>query len=347
MKTPRLPRPSLPPLAVQEQIDPLLDGIAGCISQIAQELSRVAPSDMPAVIARHRSEFAQQMEALGNWIADYLARGPSPDDIRAAQAYVAAPLRAWSATSPLFYRILHTPSNRLDGFEIPELLLENRASGADPPAQILDYYYLNMVTVNAYRSRFWQLIHEIEAQVKCRAVGGAPVSILSLHTGSGPEMLHLARDRAFARSVELTCVDSDPAALRLVREKVSARLRRPVKTVFADPQTCGAASTRTNPPYDLIYAISLLDQIKDPRTAKLIQDCHGCLNPGGALILGNFAQSMPISERMIISWGTNWNIRCRSEEGVKRLFDHSPFGSANLLIRYDALQASMLIKATR
>ena len=287
------------------------------------------------------------MEALGDWIADYLAQNPPPDEIERARASITGPLRAWSKTSALFYRILNTPSNKFEGFEILELLLENRSGGADPSSQILDHYYLNMVTVRAYRHRFWQIVNELSQQTTQRAALAEPIRILGLHTGSALEILQLAKERTFVRAVEVTCVDTDSTALRLARDRLKTRLLRPVEIVLADPRQYVAAPARHNSPYDLIYASTLLDQIKDPRAAKLFADCYEWLKPGGALIFGNLAVSMPRSERMLIRWGMNWDIRYRSEEGLKKLFDRTPFGAANVQFKYEPLQASMLVVAER
>ena len=287
------------------------------------------------------------MEALGNWIADYLDQAPPPDEIERVRTRIIGPLRAWSKTSALFYRILNTPANKFEGFEITELLLENRSGGTDPTSQILDHHYLNMVTVCAYRNRFWQLVNELSQQTTRRAAAGEPVRLLGLHTGSALEILQLAKDRTFVRSVEITCVDTDSTALRRVRDRLKTRLQRPVEIVLAHPSKHVAAPAHSTSPYDLIYASTLLDQLKDPRATKLFADCYEWLKPGGALIFGNLALSMPRSERMIIGWGMNWDIRCRSEEGLRKLFDRTPFGAANVQFKYEPLQASMLVVAER
>ncbi len=335
------------PHAIQEQIDQLLDGVAAQLSRITQEMTRLPPSDVPTVIARHHPEFARHMEALGNWIADYLAQSPPPDEIERVRACITGPLRTWSKTSALFYRILNTPANKFEGFEIPELLLENRSGGADPPSQILDHHYLNMVTVRAYRNRFWQLVNELSQQTTQRAAAAESVRILGLHTGSALEILQLTKERTFVRSVEVTCVDPDSTALRRARDRLKPRLPRPMEIVLANPCKYVATPARRNSPYDLIYASTLLDQLKDPRATKLFADCYQWLKPDGALIFGNLTASMPRSERMIIGWGMNWDIRCRSEEGLRKLFDRTPFGAANVQFKYEPLQASMLVVAER
>ncbi len=335
------------PHAIQEQIDQLLDGVAAQINRITEEMKRVPPSDVPTVIARHHPDFAQPMEALGNWMADYLAQNPPPDEIERVRACITGPLRTWSKTSALFYRILNTPSNKFEGFEILELLLENRSGGADPSSQILDHYYLNMITVRAYRHRFWQIVHELSQQTTQRAAAAEPVHILGLHTGSALEILQLTKERTFVRSVEVTCVDPDSTALRRARDRLKTRLLRPLEIILADPSKHVPALARSNSRYDLIYASTLFDQLKDPRTTKLFADCYQWLKPGGALIFGNLTVSMPRSERMIIGWGMNWDIRYRSEEGLKKLFDRTPFGAANVRFQYEPLQASMLVVAER
>ena len=122
------PASDLPPL-IRAQIVERLDRVDACLSRLNREAATIAPARVSSVIAAHRGELARAMNALGEWIAEFLAGNPAPTVIQMVQEVIIPSIRAWSRTSPTLIHILNTPRDRLDSFEITELLLENRPRG--------------------------------------------------------------------------------------------------------------------------------------------------------------------------------------------------------------------------
>lgn len=339
--------PSDQDLPLVQQIYGRLDELAQLIRQIEVAVSQGAPGGLNGQVLAHETTTRLIMEGLGTAINDFLTWEPPAELLAQVRAKVTTRLRAWASTGPLPFHVLNTPRRSFDSFEIAELLLDNRPSGADAAALLLDHYYLNMVTVCAYRYRFAQIVRLLAEQTAQRRSPDRPVRILNLHTGAGRELAQLARNPAFASAVHLTCLDTDPLALRRLRPKLEAHLGEQVLYLRDDPRRFVAASTPSDRPYDIIYVLTLFDQLSDRQTAKLIADCYQRLRPGGLLMFGNFAHSLPACERILIAWSMNWNIRCRSDDTLRQILARTPFRTQGAACELDPFEASWLVMAVR
>ena len=286
------------------------------------------------------------MEGIGTILHDVGMAGKPPEVADQVRELVAARLAAWSSTSPVFYHVRNTPRTEFNSFEIALLLLEHRLGGGNTAAQVLDHYYLNMVTCNSFRNRFTQVAGRLAAETERRASKTRPVRILNLHANTCRELELLANNRNFVEAVQITCLDRDPVALRRARQRLD-RLARRLQFVRADARKYAAGRAWPEAPYDLIYTVNLFDQLDDEQTVKLIADCHRGLMPGGALLFGNYSPSMPSAERALIAWLMNWTIRSRPAEEWGQIFAQTWRDPDCVRIEPEALQASQLIIATR
>ncbi len=335
------------PSAIRSEIDELLGELGACISRVTRETAATASVTLPAVIARHRADFARRLNAIGEWIANYLAGRPAPGEVELARAYLVAPIRQWSSTSPVFFHILNTARDRFDSFEVTDLLLERRIGGADVTSALFDDYAQHTMYAVSFRERFNLMATKLAAETTVRTQSEDPVQILSLHSGGAHELTLAGRNAAFARAVMLTCVDADSPALRRARQRLEDQFPRRMHVVRHDPRAFVSTGPEGDPPYDIIYTINIFDQLSDRQATRLIADCYRWLKPGGALLFSNYSLHLPISERMIVSWVMNWNTRCRSEEDLRRIFTRSPFPAETVSIALDKLNVSSLITAVR
>ncbi len=330
-----------------DEISHLLDELANLIQQAERACGRGTPAQVWNQIKMHEGTTRQIMERLGAAINAFLATKPPADRVTQIHELVTSRVRAWSATSPLYFHIFNTSRRELDPFEVTDLLLDRRLGGADLAAQMLDNYYLNMVTASAFRLRNELLTRKLADKIKLLSQEQQPVRLLNLHSGSGRVLSALTQQRALREVMRVTCLDTDATALRRVREMVSARLPDRARFELGDPRLLAKSGTWPDAPYDLIYAVILFDQLSDRQVVPLIAACYQGLRPGGMLLFGNFAASMRASERMIIDWVMNWNIRNRSEETLRQIFARTPFGSQDVSCELDPLGASWLVMAER
>jgi extracellular factor (EF) 3-hydroxypalmitic acid methyl ester biosynthesis protein len=324
----------------------LLDELSALIEQIEASVERGTRGSLPRLIADNDAITQRIMEGIGTILHEVGTSGDPPEVADQIRELVVSRLAAWSSTSPVFYHVRNTPREDFNNFEIAMLLLENRLAGGDAAAQMLDRYYLSMVTSGSFRIRFTSIADRLVEETERRAAKARPVRILNLHTNTGRELELLAKNRDFVRTVQITCLDRDPVALRRARQRLE-RFEGRSQYVLADARKYAASRTWPDAPYDIIYTVNLFDQLDDEQTAKLISDCRRGLTPGGTLMFGNYAPSLPNAERALIAWLMNWNIRCRSAEDWRRIFAQTWLDAECVLFEPDELEASNLVIATR
>jgi len=329
-----------------EALQRLLAELTALIEQIEVSVKSGAHGALPRLIAANEAATRRIMEDIGTLFHDVAASGEPSEVVDRVRELAATRLSAWSSTSPLFYRVLHTSLESFDNFEIAALLVENRLAGGNVAAQILDHYYLNMVTSSSFRNRIGQFVSYLAAETRRRATETHPVRILNLHTGAGRELELLAKHRAFTEAVHVTCLDRDPTALRRARLRLR-RLAGRSQFVKADARKYAASRAWPESPYDIIYTVNLFDQLDDQQTAELIADCRRGLAPGGVLIFGNYSPALPIPESAIIAQLMNWNIRCRPADEWRQIFAQTWLDPECVRFEPEELQVSHLVIATR
>jgi SAM-dependent methyltransferase len=322
----------------------LLDELAALVEQIEVKIEQGTQGALPRLIAGNEATTRRIMEGIGAVLVDVGMTGaPEVADQVCELAFTR--LAAWSSTSPVFYHVRNTPRAEFNNFEIALLLLEHRLGGGNTAAQILDHYYLNMVTCSSFRNRFTQVAERLAAETECRASKTRPVRILNLHTNTCRELELLANNRTFVEAVQITCLDRDPVALRRARQRLD-RLAGRSQFIRADARKYAASRTWPAAPYDIIYTVNLFDQLDTEQTAKLIADCRRGLTPGGVLMFGNYSPSMPMAERALIAGLMKWNIRCRPAEEWRQIFARTWRDGECVRFEPEALRVSQLVIAT-
>ncbi len=324
----------------------LLDELTALIERIEVSVERGTQGSLPRLIAANEATTRRIMEGVGTILHDVGMSEEAPEVANRVRELAAARLATWSSTSPVFYHVRNTPREDFNNFEIVKLLLENRLAGGDAAAQILDYFYLNMVTSSSFRNRFAQVAGRLADETERRAAVARPVRIINLLAGACHELELLAGNRAFVEAVQITCLDRDPVALRRARQHLE-RFDGRSQFVLADARKYAASRIWPEAPYDIIYTVNLFDQLDDEQTAKLIANCRKGLKPGGVLVFGNYSPSMPSAERAIIAWLMNWDIRCRPADEWRRIFARTWRDPECVYFESEELQASQLVVATR
>lgn len=330
-----------------DEISALLEEMADLIDRVERASAGGTPAKISAQIVAQQAETRQLMQRLGAAINALLATEPPADLISQAYTLVTSRVRAWSATSRLYYHIFNTPRDRLGPYEVYDLLLDRRSGGADVAGLMLDQYYMNTVTATAFRLRNKLLTRRLAAEISGRATRHRPVRLLNLHTGSGQELQTLVRDRALRSVMQVTCLDTDASALRQVKQTLGPQFVGRENFQFGDPRKIVASRAWPDAPYDIIYALILFDQLSDRQVEPLIANCYRGLRPGGVLVFGNYAASMPTEEHTLINWVLNLNLRRRDEVTLRQIFSRTPFGEDAATYELDSFAASWLVIAER
>jgi SAM-dependent methyltransferase len=336
-----------PALAVPRSLRSRLQQVTETLKQIIASIERATPAEIPITLAEHRPEFYGVMNALGIGIADFLAEKPSPTEIDAVRTQVVAPIRMWSATSPIFNRVFRSAANGPRDFEVPALVIHNRSAGADLSSLVLNDFYLHAIAAEALRNRYAILIARLQREVTLRSHAGInPVQLLNLKCDAGNELVALAEEPEFTLT-EITCLDEDATALRAARTKLDKRLPTRTRYLRVSAMRYARSPMRRSHHYDIIYAAVLLDHLTDRQVVALVRDYHGLLAEGGVLILGSPTSGIPAGERTLIAWVMDLVVHYRDAPDFQRLFAQTPFGSETLIFEREPLGGDLLVSATR
>jgi SAM-dependent methyltransferase len=324
-----------------------LQQVAETLVQITGHIARATAADIPQILAGNRTEFYGVMNSLGFGILDFLAEDPSPAQIDAVRAQVVTPIRAWSATSPIFNRTFRSTPTGPHDFEIPAMVIQNRGAGADLSSWVLNDFYLHSIAAKALRNRYAMLIARLLREVTLRTQAGInPVQVLNLKCDAGNELLTLAEEPEFALT-EITCLDEDSTALRAARAKLEKRLPTQAWFLRVGAMRYAQSPMRRLQHYDISYAAILLDHLTDRQVVALVRACHDLLAADGVLILGSPTSGVPASERALIAWVMDLVVHYRDEPDFQRLFAQTPFGSEMLCFEREPVGGDLLISATR
>lgn len=322
--------------------------VADLVSHIEAECTQAGPDDVEGALARRRLAMLAAMHALGNAIDAFLGGQPTQAEIEAVRGQVVPPIRVWSNSGPFFHHAFRKPRGYPGDFETIEIIYNCRPAGDDLPGLIFDDDYLHARPAQAVRNRLDWLTDTLEAEVSKRAkIEERPVRLLSLGSGPARELALLSQRAGFVEAAAATCLDMDPAALAHARQRIDGRMDGRVQFLRENALRFAAGPSRPAQPYDLIYAAGLSDYLNAEQAARLIEDCHGMLAPGGLLIIGNFSLETHPSDRILMDWLLDWRLIYRDESEYRAIFAQTPFGDMDLRFEYEALRANLFVLAAR
>lgn len=335
-------------LAQTDEVQQKFTRVVDLVQYIVTSCSSVAPTEHGHAVTKHRAAMLDAMHALGGAINAFLVGGPAAAEIQFVKERVITPIRAWSRTGPFFHHAFTKPRGYPGDFETIEIIYDCCARGEDLPGLIFDDYYLHARPAQAVRNRLAYLVDRLAAEVTRRtAAGKAPVRLLSLGSGPARELALLSEHPGCAQAVKATCLDMDGAALTYARQRINGRLNGPVQFVHDNALRYAHGVNRPAQPFDVIYAAGLFDYLDADLAARLIEDCHSLLAPGGTLIVGNFSTETHPNDRILVDWLLDWPLHYREAQTYRRIFARTSFGVADLRFEYEPLRANLFVVAPR
>ena len=223
-------------------------------------------------------------------------------------------------------------------------LYEDVPSGAGRLGPLIDRCLRDQAAGSAVRNRRPLLAEEIRHVLSARA--GAPTRVTSLACGPAQELFDVfaTLDEPFV--LQATCLDIDAEALAHVGARLDERLAPCVRLEQANLVYLALGRTRLDLlPQHLVYSIGLIDYFSDRFVVNLLNFIHGCLAPGGQVILGNFHPSNPT--RTLMDQVLDWPLIHRAEDDMHRLCAQSAFARPCDRIRVDPSGVNLFAVATR
>jgi hypothetical protein len=278
-------------------------------------------------------------EALGRAVAQHA-------EIEAAiGAYAFRETFRYFMLSPMFDRAYTKPRGYSGDYLTMEMIYENAPQGENALARLVDQWVLNRKMAAAVRSRRQLLTDAIRAAYQDWD-GDGYMPVTSLASGSAREVFNVFAVLDQPR-IRITCTDIDPE-VHTYAAGVAAEVGAVENTVFLQDNILklilGSGKT-TLPPQQVIYAVGLIDYLRDRQVVTLLNWAHEHLLPGGKMIIGQFHPSGP--DKPFMDHLLDWILYYRGEDTMRELFARSKFGDASVDIEFEDAGVQMFLTCAK
>jgi len=228
-------------------------------------------------------------------------------------------------------RVLTKPRGYAGDFLTIDCMYRTETGGVPPLGPLIDRLFLERPVSRAVRNRRGLLAEEIGFALRR---GGGSARVTSLACGPAAELFDAFSANPEAR-LQATLIDIDFQALAFVADRRDAAgLGKSMRLEHANLVYLATGRTVIDlKNQNLVYSIGLIDYFEDRFVIALLNWVHGCLAPGGKVILGNFHTRNP--DRAMMDLVLDWKLIHRSEQDMNRLFEASRFARPCTEIRYE------------
>jgi SAM-dependent methyltransferase len=148
-------------------------------------------------------------------------------------------------------------------------------------------------------------------------------------------------DSGAARNARFVALDGDPAALEyaagVLGGSSQVELRQENAIHIARDRRTSPALAGT----DYVVSLGLFDYLPDRIASGLLGAFRRAVQPGGELLVGNFAADNP--SRAFMEWFGDWPLIHRSEREFLNLFEAAGFARRDLLLEREASGGAILL----
>jgi hypothetical protein len=242
-------------------------------------------------------------------------------------------------------RAYFKPKGYAGDFLMMEHIYADEPKGEGKLGEIIDTFCLRRPGSLAIRGRRKLLTEELGRICSDLFAERKNARIMNLACGPNRELFDFLKQCEHDERVEALCVDVDSEALQYTNQFVnvfphSASVRLLSENVIK--WSLGRTSQQLGK-FDVIYSAGLCDYLDTRLFRALITQCHKHLNPGGTVILGNFAE---YPDSIFLDKLLRWELIYRSEDDLKELFAPTPF-KENVLIVSEKENVNLFAIATK
>lgn len=152
-------------------------------------------------------------------------------------------------------------------------------------------------------------------------------------------------DRQRAFGARFVAADHDPEALAYAKRVLG---RYAEEVCFAEENAIRIARTRTFPDSfagaRYIVSLGLFDYLRRPIAVSLLRTLRRGMEPGGELLIGNFAEGNPTQTFM--EWAADWRLIYRSAEDFLSMFFEAGFQPEDLTIEREVPKGGLVLMVT-
>jgi extracellular factor (EF) 3-hydroxypalmitic acid methyl ester biosynthesis protein len=217
-----------------------------------------------------------------------------------------------------------------------------------PLGSLFDDYFQRQTAVEAVRSRTRDVAGVIIEHAK--EYDGRPYAVTSIGCGPAIDITlaveQIPKWKHDELSIQLFDLDDD--ALNYAAQQLHPMLAP--QQVTTRRENLYRLAERWNAreilkPSDFIVCIGLFDYLPDDSAVRLLRFLWKQLNPGGVLMVGNFAPSNP--SRAYMEWFGNWYLLYRTREQLTELSDKAGIPRVRIAIGAERTGVNLLLVATK
>ena len=272
-------------------------------------------------------------------------QGLPPEYIPLMWGYVFKELFPYFMRSRLAERAYYKPKGFAGDFKMMEHIYRMTPEGDGKLGRLIDGWLLKQVPPQAVRNRRRLLCRLLDRLSRAR-LHAKRLRIMNLACGSCRELFDFLGQCDYSGQIQASCIDIDADALQFADQHVNT-IAHQAAVRFMHENVIKWALGRCRQDLesqDIIYSSGLCDYLDGRLMSSLIDRCHAQLNPGGALVIGNFTPRNP--DRQFMDNIMYWRLIHRNEEEMRQLFADSPFGDQVELVA-EAEGVNLFAIATR
>ncbi len=221
-------------------------------------------------------------------------------------------------------RAYYKPKGYAGDFLMMEHIYANSAKGEGKLGEIIDNFCLGRPGSLAIRGRRKLLTSQIATLSEETRLRKGNTRIMNLACGPNRELFDFLAKCEHSEDIEALCVDVDSEALQYTNQFVNIFPHRAAIRLMSEnviKWSLGRTSQQIGT-FDIIYSAGLCDYLDTRLFRALISQCYNHLNPGGTVILGNFAA---YPDSIFLDKLLKWELIYRTADDLKELFAPTPF----------------------
>jgi hypothetical protein len=247
--------------------------------------------------------------------------------------------------SSMFDRAYTKPRGYAGDYETMEMIYENAPKGENALGVFVDQWVLDKRMARAVRNRR-KLLTKAIADTYAQWDSDQYMPVTSLASGSAREVFDVF-SRVDKPKIKLTCTDIDPD-VHTFAGAVAAEVGAVENTVFLQDnilKVIRGGGKSVLPRQQLIYAVGLVDYLRDRQVVTMLNWAYEHLLPGGKIIIGQFHPSSP--DKPFMDHILDWSLYYRSEDEMRALFARSKFGEADVEIEFEEGGVQMFLTCSK
>lgn len=290
-------------------------------------------------------ECFQVLDTINNNLGRYKDIMESQEDQDLMWGFIFKEIFPYIMRSRFVERAYYKPKGYAGDFLMMEHIYRNKAEGDGKLGKIVDAWCLQRPGAKAIRERR-KFLSSLLADLSAEFVKREPrLKIMNLACGPNRELFDFMKECDYTEAIEALCVDIDSEALQFTNQKVnifphkaSIRLMNENLVKWALGRVSHQIGTQ-----HIIYSSGLCDYLDRRLFRAMINRCHEHLEPGGKLILGNFA---PYPDMIFMDEILHWDLIYRTQNDMQELFIDTAF-EHNVEILSEPEQVNLFALATK